>query len=117
MKILLIINNPPDGTERMYIGLRLAANLLTNHDESELSVFLLRDGAGGAKSGQQAPNGYDNIERMLVNVMRKGAQVRVCGTCMDARGRTEGDLVEGATRSTMDELGDLTTGSDRVLVF
>lgn len=117
MQILMIINDPPYGTERMYSGLRLATNLLTNHEESELAVFLLGDGASGAKSGQQTPNGYYNIERMLVNVMRKGGRVLVCGTCMDARGLTENDLVEGTTRSTMDELGNLTVDAERVLVF
>ena len=41
----------------------------------------------------------------------------MCGTCMDARGLTQDDLVEGATRSTMDELTQVTLASDKVLVF
>jgi uncharacterized protein involved in oxidation of intracellular sulfur len=36
---------------------------------------------------------------------------------MDARALTEADLVEGAARSTMDELGQLTVAADKVLVF
>ncbi len=117
MKYLMIINDPPYGTERMYNGLRLATNLLEKHENVELSVFLLGDAASGAKSGQQTPNGYYNIERMLKNVIRKGARVLVCGTCMDARGLTEGDLLESAARSTMDEMTALTVESDKVLVF
>ena len=57
------------------------------------------------------------IERMLKSVMNKGGSVRVCGTCMDARGITELELIEGARRSTMDELGELTSSVDKVLVF
>jgi uncharacterized protein involved in oxidation of intracellular sulfur len=36
---------------------------------------------------------------------------------MDARGLTEGELVEGARRSTMDELAQVTAPADKVLVF
>ncbi len=117
MKNLMIINDPPYGTERMYNGLRLATNLLDKHEGTELSVFLMGDGASGAKAGQQTPNGYYNVERMLKNVIRKGGRVLVCGTCMDARALAEADLLEGATRSTMDELGVLTVEADKVLVF
>ena len=117
MKILIILNDPPYGTERVYNGLRLAMNLQAKHDHVELSVFLLGDAASAAKSGQQTPNGYYNVERMLASVSRKGAKVLVCGTCMDARGLTDPDLVAGATRSTMDELTQATVDADKVLVF
>jgi uncharacterized protein involved in oxidation of intracellular sulfur len=117
MKTLIIINDPPYGTERMWNGLRLATNLLAKHEEVELSVFLLGDAASAAKSGQQTPNGYYNIERMLANILRKNGQVLVCGTCMDARGLTEAELIEGAKRSTMDELTELTFEADKTLVF
>ena len=117
MKMLMILNDPPYGTERVYNGLRLAMNLQTKHEEIELSVFLLGDAASSAKSGQQTPNGYYNVERMLTSVSRKGATVLVCGTCMDARGLTDPELVDGATRSTMDELTELTVAADKVLVF
>jgi uncharacterized protein involved in oxidation of intracellular sulfur len=117
MKFLMILNDPPYGTERVYNGLRLATNLLAKNEEAEVSVFLLGDAASAAKSGQKTPNGYYNVERMLTNVLRKGATVLVCGTCMDARGLTDTELVEGAARSTMDELTELTVNADKVLVF
>lgn len=116
-KTLMILNDPPYGTERVYNGLRLAANLLAKHDGIELSVFLLGDSASAAKSGQQTPNGYYNVERMLAGVVRKGGTVLVCGTCMDARGLTEAELVKGVARSTLDQLTALTVESDKVLVF
>lgn len=117
MQYLMIINDPPYGTERMYNGLRLATNLLDKHEGTELSVFLMGDAASGAKAGQQTPNGYYNVERMLKNVIRKGGRVLVCGTCMDARALADADLLEGATRSSMDELGALTVEANKVLVF
>ena len=43
--------------------------------------------------------------------------VKVCGTCMDARGLKQEELTEGAFRSTMSELTALTVAADKVLVF
>lgn len=117
MKILIVLNDPPYGTERVYNGLRLAMNLQAKHEQVELSVFLLGDAASAAKSGQQTPNGYYNVERMLASVARKGARVLVCATCMDARALTPDDLLEGASRSTMDALAQETVDADKVLVF
>jgi uncharacterized protein involved in oxidation of intracellular sulfur len=120
VKILLILNDPPYGTERVFNGLRLGINLLTKQStpgEVVLDVFLIGDAAGASKSGQRTPDGYYNIEKMLMTVLRKGGSIEVCGTCMDARGLSEGDLIEGATRSSMDELTALTMAADNVLVF
>lgn len=36
---------------------------------------------------------------------------------MDARGLSDGELVEGARRSSLDELTDWTLWADRVIVF
>jgi uncharacterized protein involved in oxidation of intracellular sulfur len=49
-------------------------------------------------------------------IASKGA-VLLCGTCIDARGMTEGDTMDGARRSTMDELAAETVSADKVLVF
>jgi uncharacterized protein involved in oxidation of intracellular sulfur len=36
---------------------------------------------------------------------------------MDARGMIDDDVMDGARRSTMDELGEVTLAADKVLVF
>ncbi|HSG92587.1 MAG TPA: DsrE family protein [Methylotenera sp.] len=41
----------------------------------------------------------------------------ICGTCMDARGITEADLIIGTHRSSLAELTDWTIWADKVLVF
>jgi uncharacterized protein involved in oxidation of intracellular sulfur len=71
---------------------------------------------GCAKAGQKVPEGYYNVQLMLGKVLRKG-EVALCGTCMDARGLDEGDVVAGATRSTLAQLADWTAEADKVLVF
>jgi uncharacterized protein involved in oxidation of intracellular sulfur len=114
MKTLLILNDPPYGTERSFNGLRLARALASK--EAAVTVFLMADAVACAKAGQKVPQGYYNLELMVKAVTRKG-EVLLCGTCMDARGLTDEELVEGARRSTMEELAERTLAAERVLVF
>lgn len=114
MKTLIIINDPPYGTERLYNGLRLAHALIKN--EHEVVVFLMADAVVSAKTGQKTPDGFYNAERMLRRVISKG-KVLLCGTCMDARGLQVSELLEGAERSTMEALAQQTELAEKVLVF
>ncbi len=117
MKTLIILNDPPYGTERTYNGLRLALSLLGKHEGKDLTVFLMADAVSSAKSGQKTPTGFYNIERMLKGVLTKKARVLLCGSCMDARGLRDEEILKGSRRSSMDELTDETIAADKVLVF
>ena len=116
MHFLFILNDPPYGTERCYNALRLAHALLKNDDSAQVSVFLMADAVAGARAGQNTPDGFYNIERMLKRVSQKG-EILLCGTCMDARGMSDDDVMPGPRRSTMDELADRTAATDQVIVF
>ena len=113
---LFVLNDPPYGTERSYNGLRLAVSLAKREGEQVL-VFLIGDAAACAKSNQKVPQGYYNLELMLRAVSRRGGEIGVCGTCMDARGISDDELADGCRRSTMEELTDWTQQATRVLVF
>lgn len=54
---------------------------------------------------------------MLKRLMASDARVLLCGTCMDARGLQEQDLIEGARRSSMDDLALVTLAADKVIAF
>jgi uncharacterized protein involved in oxidation of intracellular sulfur len=114
--ILFILNGPPYGTEHSYNGLRLAGHLARKEDVT-IRVFLMGDAVACAKKGQNVPKGYYNLELMLRPVIRQGGQVGVCGSCMDARGIIDEELVPGSHRSTMDELTEWTLAADKVIVF
>jgi len=116
MKHLMILNDPPYGSERAYNGLRLAGSLAC-HEGHEVKVFLMGDAASCAKAGQKVPSGYYNVQTMIATATHKGAIVGVCGSCMDARGITEPELSEGTRRSTLDELAMWTIEADKVIVF
>lgn len=117
MKTLIVVNDPPYGTERIYNALRLAHALLKKGPSGELTVFLMADAVAGAKAGQKTPDGYYNVERMLKRVLTGNGRVLLCGTCMDARGIDEASLLAGARRSSMDELASVTIAADKVVVF
>ena len=70
-----------------------------------------------AVAGQKTPDGYYALERMLTGFARHGGQVACCGTCLDARGLTEDNLIDVAPRSTMDALAAWTVEADDVLTF
>ena len=112
---LFILNDAPYGNERAYNTLRLAA-ALANNDGQQVRLFLMADAVACAKTGQKVPEGYYNVQLMLGKVLRKG-EVALCGTCMDARGMTDANLVNGCKRGTMDLLTEWTLAADKVLSF
>ncbi|MDE2093695.1 MAG: DsrE family protein [Burkholderiales bacterium] len=116
MKTLLIFNDAPYGSERTYNGARLAGTLAKQAD-SAVRVFLIGDAVAAAHRQQKVPAGFYNLEVMLGAVVKHAGVVGVCGSCMDARGVAAQDLVEGAHRSSMDELTQWTAWADKVLVF
>ena len=116
MRFLLILNDPPYGTERSYNALRLASTLASK-EGTELRVFLIGDAVGCAVAGQKTPDGYYNLDRMVRSLTRKRATVGCCGTCMEARGITDEMLSDGAHHSSMDELGEWSLWADKVVTF
>ena len=113
---LLILNDPPYGSERSYNGLRLARSLL-DKGVGQVRIFLMGDAAACAHGGQKVPPGYYNIADMLGMVLRREGEVAVCGSCMDARGIAAEELISGAKRGSMEILSSWTAEADKVIVF
>jgi uncharacterized protein involved in oxidation of intracellular sulfur len=116
MNMLMIINGPAYGSDETYNAVRLAG-ALAKHEEVSVRVFLMGDAVTVAMRNQKTPDGYYALDRMIGAIPRKGGETLCCGTCMDARGITDGMLVANARRSTMDTLATLTLEADKVLVF
>lgn len=117
MKALFILNDPPYGTEHSYNDLRLANAILKKDPGAAVTIFLMADAVSCGRRGQKTPDGYYNLERMLKRFATGSHRLLLCGTSMDARGLTEADLIDGARRSSMDELATATAEADKVLVF
>lgn len=116
MNVLFIVNGPAYGSELPFNALRLASTL-SKRDGVQVRVFLMGDAVVSAIDGQQLPDGYYHLDRMIRSLSRRGGEIGCCGTCLDARGLDEGQLVEGASRSTMEQLADWTLEADRIVTF
>ena len=117
MKILILINEAPYGGEKAYNAMRLANQLGKDHPTAEVRIFLMADAATCAIANQTTANGYYNIERMIKLALTKGAKVKICGSCAEARGLKNASLIEGTEISTMAELTNWVVDSDKTLVF
>lgn len=73
--LVLILQEPPYGTEKAYNALRYARALLAAGVQTR--IYLLADGVFVAKRGQTPPKGFYNLEHMLHGVIAQGALVHV----------------------------------------
>lgn len=113
---LFILNDPPYGNERTYNALRLACTL-ARRDGHRVRTFLMGDAVGAGKAGQEVPDGYYSLERMLRIAASGENELALCGSCMDARALAAEELIDVARRGSMDELADWVEEADRVLAF
>lgn len=116
MQLLIIIHDAPYGSERPYQALRLADGLTKIESDLELTIYLTADAVSCAKRGQETPQGYYNIERMLKPLVRNQS-VMVCRTCLAARGLKVAELIEGVLETRLGDLAQLTLEADKVLVY
>ena len=117
MNVMFLINDAPYGTEKAYNALRLGMALQKDNPDVEVRVFLMADAVGCAIPSQNTAQGYYNIERMLKSVIMKGGKVKICGTCLEARGLRQLPLIEGTEVSNMGELARWTVEADKVFTF
>ncbi len=116
MQVLVILNDAPYGHERTFQGLRMADAMLKLEEDLDLTLYLSNDAVLCAKTGQQTPDGYYNVERMLKPILRKGT-VMACRTCLEARGLTAADLMEGVLVVNLGEAAEVALEADKTLVY
>jgi len=116
--ITIILQSPPYGDEKAWNALRLAKALTTATIGMKVNIFLLSDAVSMAKRGQKPPEGYYNLEKMLKELIEQGVEVIACRTCINARGLTEEDLVEGVrVGTTVGNLAQWVKESQKILSF
>jgi len=113
--VTMVINEAAYGKERAWNAFRLARAMIVK--DMKVNIFLLEDGVTVAKKGQRPPEGYYNLEKMLTELIQNGTKVLVCGTCLQARGLSQNDLVLGVEIGKMLDLADWIKESKSVLSF
>ena len=117
MMLTIIVNDAPYGIEKPWNAFRLASTSSTEEIGMKVRLFLMGDSVTTAKKGQKTPDGYYNMEKMLKVLIRKGVEIKTCGSCIDARGITAEELVDGVERGTMKILATWIKEADKVVCF
>ncbi|MDR2925525.1 MAG: DsrE family protein [Azoarcus sp.] len=114
--ILIIINAPPYGSERCLSGLRLAIALADHENKPTVRVFLMSDATvlGLPNQVEGTSNGLQGMVEALVDL---GAEIRLCRTCVLARGIAELPLIAGTAIGTLVDLAEMTLAADKVITF
>jgi uncharacterized protein involved in oxidation of intracellular sulfur len=115
--LTIIVNGAPYGDERVWNAFRLALTSISAAIGMKVNVFLLGDAVNAAKKGQKTPQGYYNLEGMLEDLIKQGAAVAACGTCLNSRGITKEDLIKNIQVGSMMLLARWVRESSKVLTF
>jgi len=117
MKVLLLFNhNPYDGTDVAWNALRLADQFLLL--DMDVHIFLMNDSVDLARDACTPPEGYFDLGMMLKDLIARGVQVKVCGTCKARCGVHRGEpYFDGALEAKMTELAQWVKDADRVISF
>jgi len=114
--ITIVIQNAPyKGDNKAWHALRLAGAALA--EDMKVRVHLLDDGAVLARRGHQVPDGAVDLEKLLVELMECGLEVRACAMAMNECKLDEHDLIAGVQTGSMTALAGWIKESDIVLTF
>ncbi|MCG9755311.1 DsrE family protein [Shewanella insulae] len=115
-QVLIVVNDAPYGSEKLFNALRLAIQLNEQTSAPKVKLFLLSDAVTAVLPRQQPGEGY-NLQQMLEIVLAQGAEVKYCTSCVQARGLSELSVIEGCIEATMDDLALWLLESDKVINF
>jgi uncharacterized protein involved in oxidation of intracellular sulfur len=117
VKITIVLNDAPYGSEKAFNALRLALFLQRQEKDLDLRIFLLQDAPYCALPGQAPPAGFYNVEEMIKRAIEGGAMVEACGACAGARGLKGLQLIEGVKITSTRRLAEWCADSDNVFTF
>ncbi len=117
MKTLTIViqEAPYRPGNRAWNAVRFAGAALA--EDMEVRLHLLEESVSLARPGLEAPEGMDDVQALLVELMECGLHVRACGRALDTLGIGDADLLAGVERGSMKALAAWVKDSDHVMVF
>lgn len=114
--ILILVNAAPYGSERSFSALRIAATLTLHDERPNVRLFFMSDAVGIAVSGQGTAE-IQTHELMLREIIGDGAEVKLCKSCVSARGLQNAKWIEGVSIGSLDDLARWTLEADSTLCF
>jgi uncharacterized protein involved in oxidation of intracellular sulfur len=116
MTLLIVLNRPPyDGTDVTWNALRLAGQSL----EAGLGVriFLMNDSIDLAREDCRPPEGGEDLQGMLRDLVARGAEAKFCKTCLNRCGISRAAPIAEVVEGTMPALVEWIAESERILSF
>ena len=113
--VVFVVNDAPYASERGRHALKLAQAL--RRRRVPVRLFLMGDAVAVAKLGQESGAPERNLETLLLQALAAGAEVRLCDSCLDRRGLTDDEIVNGVWRCGIDEFAAAVAGAGRVVTF
>lgn len=116
MKLLLILSQKPyDGSDVTWNALRMADTALgMGHS---VNIFVMNDAVDITKTGSK-PEGFEfDLGAILQDVEKKGAQIKLCTTCINRCGIAKGQLLNANWPGGMKDLVQWTAESDKAINF
>jgi len=116
MKTLLILSHKAyDGSDVTWNALRLADTLIAQGHGVRL--FIMNDAIDASRKQTKPDNAEFDLGQMLLDLEKKGAEIKLCTTCINRCGIGKGDVISAAWPATMKDLATWTVDSDRVVTF
>jgi uncharacterized protein involved in oxidation of intracellular sulfur len=115
LSLLLVLSSKPyDGSDAAWNALRLADKALGAG--LAVRLFLINDGVDIARPPESGDLEFD-LAAMLQDLARKGAEVKLCSTCIQRCGIASTEIVPEAQISGMDDLLEWVGSSAKVISF
>jgi len=132
--LLMVLNDAPYKNDKAFNSLRAADTAAKAG--IKVDFFLLGDSVYVARKEHRPQANMPNLEKMVIDLIKRGIKFKVCTTCVNARGfePKEGevasclveekkgglrsaDLIDKVEMSTMAEFINLVAESEKIITF
>ena len=111
--ILFIVNDSTYSGEKTFNAVRFAINMKEEHSKDvNIKLFCFSDAILCGIAGQNPNEGF-NIQQLIDILAAQGAEIKLCTSCVKARGLLDAKLTLG----TLDDVSEWTLWADKVLTF
>ena len=97
--ILFIVNDSTYSGEKTFNAVRFAINMKEEHSKDvNIKLFCFSDAILCGIAGQNPNEGF-NIQQLIDILAAQGAEIKLCTSCVKARGLLDAKLIEGGNKT------------------
>ena len=113
--VLIILSDAPYEGDATWNALRLAGTLAERG--SPVRIFVMYDAIDVVRAGSMPAGSEFDLQAMLRDLLKKGARLKICTTCVNRCGIGHGEVIPEAVMASMADLAEWVVESDRTVVF